>query len=421
MSGVSSVAGEFDRDIVIIGGGMVGLSVALLVASSQPQRTISVIEQHPWPSAEQSFQPSFDARNTALAHGSRALLEAMGVWQSLSAHVTEVASVHISDKGHVGGCKIHKGEHQVPALGYVTDNHWLGRCLYEQASKAPQIELIGPAQVSATRAVRGGYRISIDRASSRPGPVENRSEVSARLLVVAGGAMAETAKALGVRFSQSAYGQTGLVANVAFSQPHLGVAYERFTAAGPIAILPRGESAGARQGGLIWTLPEDQVAAACDASDEDLLARLQSQFGDRLGHFQRIGERHFYPLKLTRAQEQIRPHLVLLGNTAHSLHPVAGQGFNLSLRDAASLAKALTTSQPLGSLAQLQTYLHNQAEDQWLTTHFSDQLPKLFSSSDLAKMALRGLGLLGLELLPPAKQRLAAQSMGARGSVLAAH
>ena len=181
-----------------------------------------------------------------------------------------------------------------------------------------------------------------------------------------------------------------------------------------MAMLPLGGSVQGRSCALVWTQPSDQAETVLALSDEEFLSRLQQRFGFRLGPLISVGKRDSYPLTLSIAKEQIRSSVVVMGNAAHFLHPVAGQGFNLAVRDCAALAATLAQAgdRPLGSLSLLQAYWSQQALDQQATIHFSDQLTKLFTSSKLPQAALRGLGFVGLECLPPAKQWLTLQTMG---------
>jgi ubiquinone biosynthesis UbiH/UbiF/VisC/COQ6 family hydroxylase len=243
--------------------------------------------------------------------------------------------------------------------------------------------------------------------------------LNCKLAVIADGGDSPMRRALGIEARVGDYAQTAIIANVAFSQAHQGVAYERFTVEGPLALLPLGEKPEARTAALVWTLPEPRAIQVQALPEREFLAELQASFGHRLGRFERVSQRYAYPLRLIEACEQVRSHLVLVGNAAHFLHPVAGQGFNLALRDCGALAEALVMAerrgQPLGELGVLQGYQRQQAQDQALTTAFSDRLVRVFSSDYLPHAALRHLGLLGLELVPALKQGFATTAMGRGG------
>jgi 2-polyprenylphenol 6-hydroxylase len=239
------------------------------------------------------------------------------------------------------------------------------------------------------------------------------NKITSDLVVMADGGKSPLAQKLGIDFNLESYQQTAIIANVAFTEPHQHVAYERFTELGPIALLPLGKNASAQEAALVLTLPKEQANELLNSSDDLFLAHLQKRFGQRLGKFNRVGERKVFPLQLITAKEQIRSHLVLIGNAAHFLHPVAGQGFNLSLRDCVRLTQHLAASKKhLGDLSVLQEYLQDQQRDQKTTILFSDQLVKLFSSSRLPVIVLRHLGFLGLESIPAAKKLLVDQTMG---------
>ncbi|MDG6403801.1 FAD-dependent monooxygenase, partial [Pseudomonas quasicaspiana] len=214
---------------------------------------------------------------------------------------------------------------------------------------------------------------------------------------------------LGIGVRQRPYNQSALIANITPSEAHCGQAFERFTDEGPMALLPLPENRCA----LVWTRKGSDTQRLLELDDRSFLNELQSVFGYRLGTLEQVGVRHVYPLNLIEAEEQVRSHLVVLGNAAHSLHPIAGQGFNLSLRDAHALAQTLLASDTLpGDLPTLQLYREQQRLDQQLTVGFSDQVTRLFGSNEPLIAAGRNIGLLGLDLLPPAKRWFARQAMG---------
>ena len=399
-------------DIAIIGGGMVGTSLASLLAAACPFLRIALIEAQPLAETGEAYQPSFDARSTALAQGSVDVLRELGLWSRLAQHVTAIQQVHVSDRGHFLGGVIEAAEHHLDAVGYVVENAWLGRVLLDHVLQTPAITCFAPARVHGLQPQVDGALLALEYQGQA-------QFIHTRLAVIADGGDSPLRQSLGVHTQVRAYGQTAIITNVEFTQAHGGIAYERFTDQGPIALLPLGESPDACRAALVWTLPNELADNILALSDADFLEHLQHRFGFRAGRFTRVATRFAYPLQLRLAEEQIRSHLVLLGNAAHFLHPVAGQGFNLALRDCTALVEtlriALDQQRHPGDLAVLQTYLERQSLDQQLTVEFSDKLVRLFSSSQLPLVALRHLGLLSLETLFPLKQVFSAQTMGAGG------
>lgn len=405
-----SEPGGAEADIAIVGGGMVGISLALLLARAHSRWRITLIESFPISShSDVQFQSSFDARSTALSAGSRTIFENCGLWSSLREHVTCIRRVHVSDRGHFGGSTIDAHEHGLEAVGYVVENAWLGKVLAAGLKDFPQIQCRAPASVTLARATAEGYRLDIQEG-------QEQSSLHCRLLVLADGADSKLRRQLGIGVDKTDYGQSGLIANIHCDRPHGGTAYERFTAEGPVALLPLGESDQSGTMALVWTRPTDQARALLHCSDAEFLERLQVHFGHRQGRFTKVSSRHLYPLELSKAKEQVRRGLVLMGNAAHFLHPVAGQGFNLALRDCAALADTLAAGAAAGrspgDLQLLEDYLARQTPDQWTTIQLSDNFVRWFSSSHPGRSVLRNLGLFALDTLPAAKRRLARQTMG---------
>jgi len=400
-------------DIAIIGGGMVGTSLASLLAASQPQLRIALIEAQPFARADEiHFQPSFDARSTALSYGTAAILRELGLWDLLQQHITPITQVHVSDRGHFLGGVIDATENNLAAVGYVIENAWLGKVLLGHVQTQNNIQCFASSSVTALTPQQDCALLSVKSDAQE-------FLIKTSLAVIADGGDSPLRKSLGIGTQVRAYGQTAIITNVEFSEPHNGVAYERFTADGPVALLPLGESNNAQQSALVWTLPEAEADKIFALDDADFLAQLQQRFGFRVGRFKRVAKRFAYPLQLVLAEEQIRSHLVLLGNAAHFLHPVAGQGFNLALRDCVclveTLREAIAEHKSPGDLAVLQTYLDKQALDQLITIEFSDKLVRLFSSDQLPLIAMRHLGLLSLESIPLIKNQFIAQTMGTAG------
>ena len=405
------------RDIVIAGGGMVGLSLALQLGATLPRHTsICQVEGFALPQAapgeRPQYHPSFDARSTALSYSSRLIYERLGLWGELEHWLCPIETIHVSMKGRFGSSLLDAAEYGWPALGYVVENAWLGQALLRAAQCQGRVELLSPARVSAAEPAGSAVRLRLEGGSV--------DSLETSLLVVADGANSGLRQQLGVIVREKPYGQHALIANVLTDRPHGGCAFERFTDSGPLALLPLlPVSGGERRSALVWTLDPRRAEYLRDCPQEEFLAQLQQRFGYRLGRLQRVGERHCYPLALLQSLEQVRRSVVVMGNAAHALHPVAGQGFNLALRDVAGLAEVLTQAlaagREPGELAVLQTYQQRQQADQERTIAFSDRVPFLFMHDDPALGLARDLALSGLDILPPLKRGFVRYAAGVGG------
>lgn len=401
-------------DLVIIGGGMVGASLAcaLLPAAKALNLRMALVETQALPQAgEPVFTPSYDNRSTALAQGVRTLYERMGLWQALQAHLTPIKTIHVSERGRFGTTRLQADDEAVPALGYVVENHWLGQVLNSQLQRnvGEQLTLLAPAEVTALVHGAAGNRLEL--------MVEGeRQTLQADLVVMADGGRSSLREQLGIGYSVQSYGQHALVANVSLDRPHQNIAYERFTQDGPLALLPGESMHGRARCGLVWTLNDHELDSILALGDAAFLARLQERFGYRAGRFTAVGERYHYPLKLALAEEQVRAGLVVLGNAAHALHPIAGQGYNLALRGAVALADLIIerkrAGEALGDLAALQGFVEQRRQDQYRTIQFSDRTMKLFTSHNPLLRTLRGGGLQLLDSCPLAKTLFARAAMG---------
>ena len=388
--------------IAIIGGGLVGASLALALQAGAKARGWSIVLIEPFAPGD-TCQPSDDARSTALSYGTQQIYQRLGIWSQVTVRAEPILHIHVSDRGRFAAARLSAEEEGVPALGYVAENAWLGHCLW-QALDPEVVTWRCPAEVVAMQAIeiaegRGGYRLTLN----------DETLLDCDLAVLADGGRSSLREQLGIRVKNTAYQQSALIANISISKPHGGLAFERFTDEGPVALLPLSDNRSA----LIWTRPGDDAQRLLALDDHSFLAELQSLFGYRLGALRQVGARHVYPLSLVEAQEQVRANLVVLGNAAHSLHPIAGQGYNLALRDTEALAEALLAGPDVpGDFATLQQYLARQQLDQSLTVGFSDRVTRLFSNAEPLLATGRNLGLLGLDLLPPAKRWFARQAMG---------
>lgn len=384
-------------NLAIVGGGLVGASLALALQAGAKARGWRILMIEPFAPGD-TYQPSYDARCSALSFGTRQIYERLGLWQAIARRAEAIREIHVSDKGRPGATRLAASEEGVAALGYVVENAWLGQCLWQGLDR-DVVTWRCPAEVTRLQAITGGYRLTLN----------DDTQVECDLAVLADGGRSQLREQLGIGVRTRPYDQSALIANVSFSDGHRGQAFERFTDDGPMALLPLPENRCA----LVWTRRGMEAQSLVDLSDAQFLSKLQEVFGYRLGALRQVGARLLYPLALVEAEEQVRPHLVVLGNAAHSLHPIAGQGFNLSLRDVQSLAQAVLESDlPLGAFATLLAYQAAQLRDQQLTIGFSDSVTRLFGTGTPLITAGRNLGLLGLDLMPPLKSWFARQAMG---------
>lgn len=414
-----------DYDVVIAGGGLVGGSFALLLtAMTQRGLRVLVLDAAEPLSEDPDTRPAdFDARSTALSWGSRQIYEAAGLWPALAPQATAIRDIHVSDRGHFGATRLCSEDMAVDALGYVLENRDLGRALQQALKTHEGLDFFAPANVQHIKPIPEGVVLQVS-TSSAGDPLT----VRASLLVLADGGRSGLCEQLGIVLRHQPYGQQALICNIAFEKNHQGLAFERFTDTGPLAVLPLADHGQTHRGALVWTLPEQDAHQVLALPDAEFIAALEQRFGRRLGRITRSGARSLFPLSLVLAQEQIRPGIVLLGNVAHTLHPVAGQGLNLALRDARALSELIAQTVindgvgkngvgkngvgKIGEFGVLQKFLDAQKADQQRTIAFSDLTTRLFSNSNPLLAVGRNLGLLTMDLLPPAKHWFARQAMG---------
>jgi len=395
-------------DIAIVGGGMVGASLAVAVAPLGLKVALVEAVAH-----DSASQPSFDERTTALSNGSCRILQTLGVWAQVQTQAVPIRKIHVSDQGRFGFARIDAAEQGLAAMGYVVPNRALGAALWPRVLGCPHIQVHCPAQV--VRTLRGERTVALEIATAGATAGATAS-IDARLVVAADGVHSAVRGAFGVDVQTRDYEQTAIITTVLPQRFHDHVAYERFTAGGPLALLPL-------EGGrcaLVLTLSRAAAESAMAWSDGEFLAEVQRRFGFRLGRFLKVGRRVPYPLSLTRAERTSAERCVIIGNAAQSLHPVAGMGFNLGLRDVASLAELLAEhrrepSFDAGAASLLAEYDAWRAADRAGVMAFTDGLVRLFASPSSVLRRLRNIGLLAFDLLPPAKAALSSLSAGGGG------
>ena len=392
-----------ETDILIIGGGLVGASLA--VALGQAGLNVTVVEACPFSADQQS---NYDERSIALAQGSQCIFSALGLWQSLQDEVCPIHTIHVSDRGHFGFTRLRREQQGVPALGYVATARVLGKTLLDQLDRLQNVQTLAPAQLI-------DFQVLADGVSTRLMLEDKTLECSARLLVAADGAQSSVRDQLGIHSTRRDYGQTAVIANVTTERGHENVAYERFTDSGPMALLP----VSGQRCALVWTVRSDQSDDIMGLDEAQFLSRLQERFGYRLGRFVKVGQRHAYPLQLLQSRESIRPRMALIGNAVHTLHPVAGQGFNLGLRDVAALAEVVMDARrkglDIGDSAVLARYADWRQADQRRVVAFTDGMVRLFGQSLPPVAWLRNAGMLALDICPPAKRWFGRLTMGRVG------
>jgi len=395
-------------DLAIAGGGLVGASLALALAPLGLK--IALIESVA-PVAGSGEHPSFDERTTALANGTVRVFRSLDVWRHMEREATPIRRIHVSEQGRFGTARIDAAEQGLEALGYVLPNRVIGAALWQGLRACAGVELIAPARVLGSE-LAGDLRVlAIEREGA-----ERR--IAARLVVAADGAKSLVREQAGIAADHWAYGQTAIVATITTQRFHDCVAYERFTPEGPIAVLPLAEG----RCGIVWTRRPAEAARLLALGEADFRAEFQRAFGFRLERILHVGARHSYELGLVRSASHVAERLAVVGNAAQAMHPIAGQGFNLGLRDAASLAEVIADASMAGqrdpgARETLAAYARWRAEDQGRIVAFTDGLVRLFGSPLGLARGLRSVALLAFDALPPAKAAMARLSVGAAGRV----
>lgn len=386
-------------DIIVVGGGLAGNCLGLALAGSGLKTVI--IEAN---TKEQQFNSPLGDRALALAAGTIRTLEELGIWQGIHDKATAITDIHVSDKGHFGKVRLSARKHNVTALGYVITARDIESHVAQLVDKT-SITQLSPARVVGLMSDDNAVNVSIKCKG-------DSLCLTAKLLVGADGGNSSVRKLLDIPQQATEYGQTALVTTVKTSLPHRNIAYERFTESGPLALLPVGKN----HCSVVWTRTDADAQMLMSDSENNFLLALQHCFGYRLGQLSLTAPRRAFPVSLIRAKKMLSGRAVIIGNAVHQLHPVAGQGFNLGLRDVIQLAELLQTrheqGSDIGSVEFLEQYVRAREHDHQQTINFTDTLVRLFSNDWLALAAVRNLGLAALDHIPIAKSLLARHAMG---------
>ncbi len=389
-------------DVLIAGGGMVGASLA--VALMPLKLKVAVIDAFEFGEPK---QPSYDDRAIALSYGSSRIFKGMGLWDDLHSNTTEINQIHISDRGHFGAARLTAEKEKVPALGYLVESRVLGKQLYDVLkAKSSRVDLIVPASVTGLQRVENGLQIKVQKK-------DKKRNIKTKLLVAADGTSSKVRELCGIASKHKDYCQSAVIANVSTEKPHNNQAFERFTDTGPIALLPLSDN----RCSLVWTHDTkngtDDLNHTLSLNDDAFLQKLGKKFGYRLGRFTKVGKRSSYPLSLVTAEKNTAARTVIIGNASHTMHPVAGQGLNLALRDIADLADLIAENQhDVGSESLLQAYDEKRKGDLKTTIRYTDSLVRLFSNDNFFLGHARAGGLLAVDRFSPMRKWITRQSMG---------
>lgn len=397
------------QQVIIVGGGMVGLSLALMLAKAKiGVKLLEAIRYPDYTDTESvPYHSSFDARNTALSRRSVQIYQKLGLWEALQQHATPILEVHITEQGSFGKARLKAEQENVESFGQVIENAWLGRVLLTQVRQQPLIELIDGVQVKALTQDTEQVYIEAEREGQE-------LQLTSKLVIAADGRDSFCRQALGVGVDVHDYDQVAIVTAVQTSKPHRQVGFERFSPLGPLALLPL---PGEYRRSVVWPVKKGtEHEWLGEENDQHFLNALQQTYGDRAGKFEKTGKRFSYPLSQVLAHKQAVGRVVLMGNAAHTLHPVAGQGFNLCLRDADVLLRFLgshlTVSDDLGEPEVLKAYEQARLTDQQRVIKFCDSVVRGFSNQNLVLKLLRNTGLIAFDIVPGIKPLVANYAMG---------
>ncbi|MDQ9949716.1 MULTISPECIES: 2-octaprenyl-6-methoxyphenyl hydroxylase [Acinetobacter] len=397
------------QQVIIVGGGMVGLSLSLMLAKANI--AVKLLEAVKYPNYDDQnvapYHSSFDARNTALSRRSVQIYQKLGLWDALQQHATPILQVHITEQGSFGKARLIAEQEKVESFGQVIENAWLGRVLLTQVRQQPLIELIDGVQVTALTQDAEQVHIEAKRG-------DEVLKLESKLLIAADGRDSFCRQAIGVGVNVHDYDQVAIVTTVQTSKSHEQVGFERFSALGPLALLPL---PGEYRRSVVWPVKKGTESEWLgEENDQHFLDALQQTYGDRAGKFEKTGKRFSYPLSQVLAHKQAVGRVILMGNAAHTIHPVAGQGFNLCLRDADVLVRylvnQLTASDDIGNPDNLLAYEQARLSDQQRVIKFCDTVVRGFSNQNPLLKLIRNTGLIAFDVIPGVKPLVANYAMG---------
>ena len=397
------------QQVIIVGGGMVGLSLSLMLAKANI--AVKLLEAVKYPNYDDQnvapYHSSFDARNTALSRRSVQIYQKLGLWDALQQHATPILQVHITEQGSFGKARLVAEQEKVESFGQVIENAWLGRVLLTQVRQQPLIELIDGVKVTALTQDAEQVHIEAQRG-------DEVLKLESKLLIAADGRDSFCRQAIGVGVDVHDYDQVAIVTTVQTSKPHEHVGFERFSALGPLALLPL---PGEYRRSVVWPVKKGTEGEWLgEENDQHFLDALQKTYGDRAGKFEKTGKRFSYPLSQVLAHKQAVGRVILMGNAAHTIHPVAGQGFNLCLRDADVLLRylvnQLSASDDIGNPDNLLAYEQARLSDQQRVIKFCDTVVRGFSNQNPLLKLIRNTGLIAFDVIPGVKPLVANYAMG---------
>lgn len=392
-------------DLVIVGAGMVGSALAVFLRHSNLK--VALIESYQF--NKNNTETSFDDRNLVLSLASKNILQNQNLWQKIQTDITPIKKIHITEENRFGNVILDAKQLNLDALAFSLKAKDLGTLLHNELENSSNLKLICPAIVSTINQKNELVEIEFEAMGEK-------QKIKSHLLVLADGSNSNFREQIGFKTTQKNYHQHAIVSNVQAEINHNFTAYERFSSSGPFALLPR---PAANEFGMVFCVNSDEAEYYLNLAEKAFLKTANKRFGRRLGKFTRLGTRKAYPLKLVVAEQQYIKHIILLGNSSHTIHPNAAQGFNLGLRDVAVLAeqltKAINRKQNINDSTLLDEYVRLRKQDQDNVIRFTDGIASLFYNDDVIKKSIRSLTMASIQHIPVLKHSLMIRATGLYG------